>query len=262
MLTIQDAIDRVLTAAAVPPIPETVDTVKIGDPTRPLTGVVTTFLATSAVIARAAELGANLIITHEPTFYNHPDTTDWLQDDAVYQAKCRLIDSHGIVIWRFHDYWHRTRPDGIITGVLTQLGWEQDPLEHHPSIASITPTSLAALAVYLKQQLGATTVRVAGPDSMICRRIGMLVGASGGKSHIMTLGRDDVDAIICGEINEWETSEYVRDALFFGRTKGLIIVGHANSEEDGMAYLSTWLRPHVPGITITHVAAGDPLRVL
>lgn len=90
----------------------------------------------------------------------------------------------------------------------------------------------------------------------------MLVGASGGQSHITTLRRDDVDAIICGEINEWETNEYVRDAVFFGRPRGLIVVGHAASEEDGMKYLATWLEPHFPGVPIQHVPSGDVLRTV
>ena len=33
----------------------------------------------------------------------------------------------------------------------------------------------------------------------------------------------------------------------------------AASEEGGMAHLADWLRPHLPGIAITHVPSGDPL---
>ena len=77
-ITIQQAIDAIISAvpgAAVPGTPpqDTVDTVKIGDPAQPLTGIVTTFLATVEVIEQASQLGANLIITHEPIFYNHRD---------------------------------------------------------------------------------------------------------------------------------------------------------------------------------------------
>ncbi|GAC1363786.1 MAG: hypothetical protein NVSMB42_23490 [Herpetosiphon sp.] len=261
-ITVQDAIDVVLATAAVAPLLNTVDTCKAGDPTRPLTGIVTTFLATSAVVARAAELGANLIITHEPTFYTHSDETAWLREDAVYRAKRDLIDAHGMVIWRFHDYWHRTMPDGILAGWLGNLGWEVDAPIQYPYVAMIAPVSLRTLALQLKQRLGAAAVRLTGPDEMICQRVGLALGAVGGEAQIATLRRDDVDAIICGEINEWETCEYVRDALFSGRPKGLIVVGHANSEEQGMAYLATWLRPHLPNVTITHVPAGDPLRVI
>jgi hypothetical protein len=74
--------------------------------------------------------------------------------------------------------------------------------------------------------------------------------------------RDDIDAILCGEVREWEACEYLRDAAFFGWPKGMLVVGHASSEEDGMAYLVRWLRPHMPNVPITHVPCGDPLRVI
>ena len=259
--TIQEAIDTIVAAANVALPPDTVDTVKAGDPTQPLTGIVTTFLATEAVIARAAAVGANLIISHEGPFYTHHDETAWLADDLVYQAKRQLIDAHQIVIWRFHDGWHRTQPDGIVMGMLEQLGWEQPtaPVDS-PYVAMLAPRPLSALATEIKTRLGVPSVRVSGPDELVCRRVGLLVGAAGGRRQIAALGRDDVDAIICGEINEWETSEYVRDAALLGRPKGLLVVGHAASEEAGMAYLARWLRPHLPAVTITHVPAGDPLR--
>ena len=285
-ITIQDAIDTILAVAAVEPLPNTADSIKTGDPGRPLIGIVTTFLATGAVIARAVELGANLIITHDPTFYTGEGDTAWLQDDPIYRAKRQLIDENGIVIWRFHDYWHLTRPDGIMLGMAQRLGWELDSglqsaraaeawstmvgemdwdaevVGHFSPVATIAPTPLAALAKQLKEQLGAAVVRLTGPDDLICQRVGLTLGAFAGKGAIATLQRKDVDAILCGEIREWETCEYLRDAAFFGRPKGMLVVGHATSEEPGMAYLVSWLRPHFPGVTITHVACGDPLRVI
>jgi putative NIF3 family GTP cyclohydrolase 1 type 2 len=286
IITIQHAVDAILAAMAVQPLPVTVDTFKAGDPTRPLTGIVTTFLATAEVIARAAELGANLIITHEPTFYRHDDATTWLEDDAVYQAKRRLIDAHRIAIWRCHDYWHLTQPDGIIVGLVQRLGWTLDRpalsaaaarhvlamtngegwntelVSRYCAIATIPPTSLARLARQLKARLGTDIVRVSGPDDLLCRRVGLTVGALPGSVAIATLMRDDVDALLCGEVREWEACEYLRDAAFFGRPKGMVVVGHAASEEDGMAYLARWLRPLLPGIPITHVPCGHSLRVI
>ena len=55
------------------PVPDTVDTIKAGDPATPVTGIVTTFLDTMEVLQEANRRGLNLVITHEPTFYNHPD---------------------------------------------------------------------------------------------------------------------------------------------------------------------------------------------
>jgi putative NIF3 family GTP cyclohydrolase 1 type 2 len=121
--TIQDIIDTILATTPYDPTQDTVDTVKTGDPRQPAAGIVTTFLASYDVIEAAIAKGANFIITHEPTFYNHLDETDWLVNDPIYQAKRKLIDDHGLVIWRFHDYWHAHQPDGIMIGVLRALGW-------------------------------------------------------------------------------------------------------------------------------------------
>lgn len=287
-ISIQDAVQRILAATAVEQLPNTADTFKTGDPSQPLTGIVTTFLATSAVIARAIELGANLIITHEPTFYTHDDITDWLQTNPIYQAKRNLIDKHGITIWRFHDHWHLTRPDGIMFGLAQRLGWELDPTSttsaeenaqalkmtaggalwdtelagRFCAVASIPPTPLSALAMQIKTRLRTAIVRVSGPDELICQRIGLAIGALPGNMAIATLMRDDVDAIICGEVREWEACEYLRDAAFFGKPKGMLVVGHATSEEDGMAYLVSWMSQVLPDIPITHVPCGDPLRVM
>ena len=83
---------------------------------------------------------------------------------------------------------------------------------------------------------------------------------AGGKFPIEMVGRDDIDVLVCGEIYEWETSEYVRDAIHFHQEKGLLILGHANSEEAGMKWCADWLRSFLPEIEITHVPAGDPFR--
>jgi hypothetical protein len=42
----------------------------------------------------------------------------------------------------------------------------------------------------------------------------VLPPASGGQSQIGAIQKYDPDLLICGELNEWETSEYVRDARF------------------------------------------------
>src|SRR5512145_2693108 len=102
--TIQNAIDTIVTSIPGAPFPDTVDVIKAGDARQNLTGIVVTFLATCDVIEQAIQLGANLIITHEPTFYNHFDSTDWLNHHPTYTAKRRLVEENGLVIWRFHDY--------------------------------------------------------------------------------------------------------------------------------------------------------------
>ena len=210
-MTIQDVIDMIVAEVPGAPWEPTVDTIKSGDPTRPVTGVLTTFLATQAIVNLAAQHRMNLIITHEPTYYNHLDETDWLEDDPVYKAKRKVLDDHQIVVWRFHDYWHGHQPDGINAGVLKKLGWEAYAHPDQPRICTIPSTSLTDLALFMKRRFGSERVRVVGKPDMPCTRVGLVVGAAGGQPQIEMLR--EVDVVIVGEVREWETTEYVRDAL-------------------------------------------------
>lgn len=257
--TIQSVIDTILQAIPGAPLADTVDTFKSGDPAWPVTGIVTTFLASYAVIQRAAELGANLIITHEPTFYNHLDETDWLANDPVCRAKRALLDEHGIVVWRFHDHWHMHQPDGVMTGVARMLGWEAYLPDDSIPLFTLPETTVEALAAELKAKLGVDTARVVGDLAMLCSRVGLMVGAAPGQWHIRLMSeRQEMDVLVAGEIDEWETCEYVRDAIAQGRKLALIVAGHANTEEPGMAYLVEWLRERIPDVPIVHVPVGDP----
>jgi putative NIF3 family GTP cyclohydrolase 1 type 2 len=74
--------------------------------------------ATLEVIQKAIDLRASFIIAYEPTFYNHLDQTDWLQNDDVYRYKVDLLKQHNIAVWRNHDYIHHLVPDGVRTGVV------------------------------------------------------------------------------------------------------------------------------------------------
>ena len=68
-MKIQQVIDRIL--AYHPDLPAgqpTCDGFKSGDPQAECTGIVTSVQASVEVIRKTAELGANLLIVHEPTF--------------------------------------------------------------------------------------------------------------------------------------------------------------------------------------------------
>ena len=259
-MTIQDVIDLVLRDLAVPPVPNTVDVVNVGDPTQQVVGIVTTFLATSAVIRSAANRGANFIISHETLFYNHRDETDWLQEDFVFASKQRLLEDTGMVVWRLHDHWHRHKPDGVTTGVLKRLGWESYASADDVNRCLIPKTSLAELARFLKLELGAASVRFVGDPEMACERVGLLMGAWDSRIQIEYLGWSGVDVLVCGEAREWQTTEYVRDANEAGIPRGLIVVGHASSEEPGMAWFTEWLRTRIVGVEIQHIPTGDPFH--
>jgi putative NIF3 family GTP cyclohydrolase 1 type 2 len=255
-MTIQNAIDTIVASIPGAPFSDTVDIVKAGDASQEITGIAVAFLATSEVITKAVQLGANLIITHEPIFYNHLDATDWLAEHPSYQAKRQLIDKSGVVIWRFHDYLHSLPPDSTVMGLLKALKWESYGLPDQPFLCNIPPMTLLALAEWVKQRLGLPTVRVVGDLETSCKTIGVLPGFPPAEMQIGVLGHPDVDVLITGEIHEWETSEYVQDAAYLGYKKGLIVTGHLASEEPGMKWIIPWLQERLPGIVISFVPTG------
>ncbi|HMH20451.1 MAG TPA: Nif3-like dinuclear metal center hexameric protein [Puia sp.] len=261
-LSIQQVIDLLLADIPGAPFPQTVDTIKSGDPSWPVKGIVTTMFATDAVIEKTIQLGANFIIAHEPTFYNHTDETSWLEGDRVFRFKKDLLDKHQIVVWRFHDGWHTHRPDGIRMGVLSALGWEKYYDAAQPQVVTIPVLSLGDLIKHAKKQMAIDKVKVIGDLAQSCQRIVIMPGAGGGKAQIQSLQKYNPDCLICGELNEWETAEYIRDARYQGGKTSLLVLGHSVSEEPGMQWLIPVLQPKVPGIRITHIPSGDPFQTI
>lgn len=261
-MTIQEAIAAIVAGIPGAPFPDTVDTVKIGDTTQPITGIFVTFLTNIEIIRQAIQQNINFIITHEPTFYNHRDETDWLADDAVYQTKRRLLAEHNIVVWRFHDYLHTLQPDITIVGMCRELGWEayMHPAEYYR--CQIPPTTLGELVAYLKSRLGLATVRVVGDLAMPCQHIAVLPGFPPHHIQMGLFGHPEVEVLICGEVHEWETSEYARDAGLLGQRKALVVMGHAASEEPGMKWIIPWIESRLPGVPIQFIPTGQLFQAI
>lgn len=259
--TVGEIMDLFIDEATGDPISETVDTLKAGSREIEVTGIITTMLATVPVIKYAIEIGANFIIPHEPTFYNHLDDTDWLQDDETFQYKLNLLGENRIAIWRNHDYIHRHQPDGVYSGILDKLMWKPYVVEaSSPRILEIPSQSLSELVTYVKARLGINTVRYLGNDNHVCKKVLLLPGAMGGENHIRLIAEHEPDVVLIGESTEWTTPEYVRDRTASGKETSLIVLGHADSEDPGSIYMKDWLLKNVPGVEVTHVHSGNPFR--
>lgn len=239
------------------PFPNTVDTLKSGSRDAVVTGIVTTMFPTVDVIKKTIALGANFIICHEPTFYNHTDDVSWLQNNEVYQYKADLLKKHNITIWRNHDYIHSLQPDGVTTGVVDKLGWKA--YQQGSNTFILPAVALGGLIAQLKYKLGASKVRYIGDLSQTCRSILFMPGAAGGRPQIEAIDKYKPDVLVCGEIAEWETAEYVRDARAEGRSIALVVTGHIPSEEAGSEFMAHWLKQRLTGVKITHLVCGNSL---
>jgi len=259
-LTARAIVDRIKQNIGVPWAEQTVDTYKDGDPETPVTGVAVTMMATLDVLRRAAAAGANLVITHEPTFYDHLDRSDVLErgSDAVTAAKRAFIRDKHLVVVRMHDHWHRRQPDGIAVGMTRALGWDRYRRPESEFLFTLPEATLGELAATIRQRLGAPTLRVVGDSGLRITKVALAPGFAGFTTHRLALRRDDVEALVIGEAHEWETVEYVADASAAGQKKALIIIGHIPSEQAGMDEFARWLRTLVTEVPVTLVPAADP----
>ncbi|MGN6401060.1 MAG: Nif3-like dinuclear metal center hexameric protein [Flavisolibacter sp.] len=257
-VTVGQIMDAFISEVPGAPFDKTVDTLKCGNREMLVSGTVTTMFPTVEVITKAIGLGANFIIAHEPTFYNHADETQWLQNDDVYRYKRDLLTKNNITIWRNHDYIHSHVPDGVLEGVVNQLNWKPYQDASNNSVFNLPATDVKTLIQKLKTGLAISTVRYIGDLSQSCSKILLMPGAYGGKRQIEAIGTTSPDVLVCGEIQEWETAEYVRDARSRGQNISLIVLGHAVSEEPGAAYMAAWLQKKFPGLTATHIPCKSP----
>src|ERR1700744_346313 len=182
--TVKQVIDLFMKQVPGAPFPNTVDTLKSGSPNTVVTSIVTSMFATIDVIRKAIDLGANFIIVHEPTFYNHTDATDWLKDDDVYQYKSDLLNKHNIAVWRNHDTIHTLKPDGVTKGVLEQLEWQQYAGKDLPNILTFPATPLKDIIGHAKEKLRIDKVRYIGDPEQSCSKVLFIPGAAGGTRQI------------------------------------------------------------------------------
>jgi putative NIF3 family GTP cyclohydrolase 1 type 2 len=259
-LTAAQVIERIQAKVGVPWRTETVDTIKAGDPKTVVTGIATTMMATYDVLVRAAAEGKNLVITHEPTFYSHLDKTDLFanENDPVWAEKERFIKEHNMVVFRFHDHWHMHRPDGIMTGVVRSLQWQKFQNATSPSQFTVPEMTVDQLAQQMKQRLGIQVVRVVGSAQMKITKVALAPGAGGPLGHRRALQSDNVEVLAIGEVPEWETIEYVTDAVSQGRKKALILLGHIPSEQPGMEDCAEWLKGFVKEVPVGFVPTKEP----
>jgi putative NIF3 family GTP cyclohydrolase 1 type 2 len=257
-ITARQVVERIKQNVTCPWAQKTNDTFKAGDPDTEVSGIAVTFMATYDMLRRAKDAGCNFIITHEPTYYHGQDNKSRLAPDAVIDTKDSFITKHGLVIWRFHDHIHRTKPDGIVKGMVESLGWTAYQRKNDPRLFVRNETTLSEFVAELAKQFYGGSLRVVGKPDMTFSRFGLSVGASGNLGQMKMLQTDDVEVLVAGETCEWETVEYVRDASDAGMNKAMIVLGHANSEEAGMAYCGQWLKHFVTEVPIKHIPAGDP----
>src|SRR5215467_3163083 len=233
LVTAREVVARIQARVGVPWQAETVDTFKAGNPDTPVTGIAVTMMATMDVLNEK-------------------------ENDPVLAAKLAFIAEHHLVVWRFHDHWHRRNPDGIEAGMAHALDWDKQQDPENQYLFAVPETALESLAADLKKKLDIHVLRVVGDPLLKVKKVALVPGASGFQKETLALERNDVDVLVTGEPREWETVEYVADAVTQGKHKALIILSHIPSEQAGMEECTQWLKSFVNEVPVEFVPAKDP----
>ena len=240
----------------------TCDTLKAGDPEQELTRVATAMFATPDVIRQAENWGANLLIVHEPTFYDHWDSYETMAQTTgfkreILDMKQKFIADHGMTIFRYHDHPHHRDPDMIAEGMVREAGldgvWSKGKCYAVSRFELNEPVNLQDLVHTLETNWGIARIRIVGANDQIVKKLSLCFGTPG---HLEEeLGECDV--VLTGEIVEWMTGEFAKDCTQMGIPKTVLVMGHACSERGGMKLLADLIPQQWSGIEAKYFESGD-----
>ena len=244
-----------LCAGSFPP-EKTCDTLKAGNEEKEIKKIAFTMFATVDVIRQAGEWGADVLITHEPTYYTHFDDTT---DSPIATKKRALIEASGLVIYRYHDCMHFRAVDQITDGMLRELGisgsFERTPHAASYRFVPDEPLSAYEFARRAEESLGIPHVRIAGDRHHKAKTVAACFGTPGG---VFDLLRDEsIDMVVTGEACEWALAEYARDAAALGIPKALVVMGHIGSEKGGMRYLAKRIGIEYPDLDARYFECNE-----
>ena len=240
---------------------DTVDRIIVGDPDKIISSAVVTWISSFDALRHAAEMKVDLLITHEPTFWDHYDYRD--EPEAMPQTgttrrKKDFIENAGFTILRIHDSWDRFPDIGITSAWAKFLGLQGPPIatcgrnaQHRYDIAPVTLENLAHDIAAKTSTIGQSCVQVVGDGGAVVSRVGVGAGCATNIDSFAEMGCD-VSIVVDDGTCYWQDIQRAAD-----ENKCVIRVNHGTSEEPGMATLAQYMRDTFPDITTTHLPHGS-----
>lgn len=230
----------------------TVDRVIVGDGDRPVHSALVTWISSRDACREAMARGADLIVTHEPTFWRHLDDFPEPADPHAV-AKQRELRDAGLTIIRLHDTWDRFPGVGIPFAWAQFLGLEGAPAAtgwngylHRYDIAPTTAGAFARRVASRTATLGEPVIQFIGAAEAPVSRIGIGTGCACDPATYQTMGCDL--AVVCDDgACYWSPIQRAADVGM-----PVVRVNHGTSEEPGMVTLAAYLRETF-GLPVEHL---------
>lgn len=225
----------------------TVDTIKIGDPNKPIQKIGVGWMATIYDLQAAHNAGCELFITHEPTFNDHLDPLNGeCRRIEPGNSKRLFLEETGMVVLRVHDVWDAWPNIGIRDSWARGLGLTKFIAENKTgsqarwhALYEIEETTLKDFAAHVARRvkpLGQDGVQVMGDPNRKIRRPALGVGCGGPDKDMVDLGADVL--IVCYDgAAYWSTRERL-----FELGAAIIAVEHGTSEMWGLENFAAYLR--------------------
>jgi putative NIF3 family GTP cyclohydrolase 1 type 2 len=241
--------------------PDSVDTFKAGDPQAEVRGIAVGWMSYSWALQKALDLGCNLFITHEPTYYNHRDNDADIFRLAAVRAKRQFIEDHELIILRCHDLWDQIPAIGIPDswGKLLSLGAaiDGDTYIRVYDTVGLRAAELAEHVAECSADYGQPGVQLIGPPDKLVRRLSIGTGAI--TPYMQCVERYAIDLAICTDdgIDYWRDGGFAIDMGI-----PIIVVNHTVSEEIGVQRLAEQIRQQFPAIPVHHVRQRCMYRLI
>lgn len=240
----------------------TVDTFKAGDSKLVVKGIAVAWMSYFDSLRKAQELGCNLFITHEPTFYNHTDLDKSFFDFEIAREKKAFLEQSDMAVIRCHDVWDRVAEIGIRDAWATFLGLENEILARAPTAPSgarpycgvyeIEPTTAAEFGKRIAGKLaplGQQAVQLVGPANKQIRTVAVGTGAATSFRHMFNDLKADLAVCSDDGFTFWRDGAMALDMGY-----PVVVVNHACSEEIGMQRMAEHLAEKYSNIPVRHIA--------
>ena len=231
----------------------TVDTIKAGDGEKEIHTVAVCWYPSLETLRAAIELGCDLVVTHEPTWWDHHDRPGGWRERGPGLEKTKLLQDSGMVVARLHDTWDNWPVHGIRDSLAKGLGFTrfvgEDETRWHATY-EVEPQSLRDFARTVAQKvapLGEDAVQVIGDPEMIVQHPSIGVGCGGPGEDMIDIGSDVL--IMCFDgASYWSQRE-----RFAEQGVGVITLEHGTTEMWGMESLARYIEDTWPDLDVHYL---------